>query len=194
MDVKDAAKQKVKYAVELLSHTVSKSIERCVMLGKMNSQNAIECSKFIKLVNDWFDLFNSSSKKIDNRERMSAYGSSEVMKVHNAILNNMSELMRNLRVGGHSSMLMFQKGIIINNQSLPELFLFLKKEYNIEYILTRRLNQDDLERFFGYIRYRGGLYDHPSSLEFKYRLRLSILGNIFFNHYCIFTNTHLKSK
>lgn len=48
--------------------------------------------------------------------------------------------------------------------------------YNLKYILTYRLNQDVLENFFGVIRAKGGLHDHPDQLEFKYRLRSYILG------------------
>lgn len=33
-----------------------------------------------------------------------------------------------------------------------------------------------LENFFGVIRARGGLHDHPDALQFKYRLRSYILG------------------
>lgn len=33
-----------------------------------------------------------------------------------------------------------------------------------------------LENFFGVIRSKGGLHDHPDQLEFKYRLRSYILG------------------
>lgn len=56
------------------------------------------------------------------------------------------------------------------------LYVELKNRYNIEYILTYRLNQDVLENFFGMIRSKGGLHDHPDRQEFKYRLRSYILG------------------
>lgn len=52
----------------------------------------------------------------------------------------------------------------------------LKNRYNIQFILTYRLNQDVLENFFGIIRSKGGLHDHPDRQEFKYRLRSYILG------------------
>lgn len=52
----------------------------------------------------------------------------------------------------------------------------LNRRFGINYVLTRRLNQDVLENFFGVIRAKGGLHDHPTSLEFKYRLRSYVLG------------------
>lgn len=42
--------------------------------------------------------------------------------------------------------------------------------------LTSRLNQDVLEIFFSYVRRMGHSNDHPSPLEFKYRLRWFVLG------------------
>lgn len=48
--------------------------------------------------------------------------------------------------------------------------------------MTYRLNQDALENFFGCIRAKGGLYDHPYKLQFTYRMRQYILGK---NHKCI---------
>lgn len=56
------------------------------------------------------------------------------------------------------------------------LYFELKNQYSIEYVLTYRLNQDVLENFFGIIRSKGGLHDHPDRQEFKYRLRSYILG------------------
>ena len=52
----------------------------------------------------------------------------------------------------------------------------LINRFNIKYILTYRLNQDVLENFFGVIRTKGGLHDHPDRQEFRYRLRSYILG------------------
>ena len=52
----------------------------------------------------------------------------------------------------------------------------LKSSYNLEYILTQRLNQDCLEHFFGCIRQMHGTYDHPNPVEFKFRLKTLLLG------------------
>lgn len=69
------------------------------------------------------------------------------------------------------------RGIIQSSLALKGLFNHLKTELNTKFILTRRLNQDILERMFGYLRAKGGgLHDHPSPLELKYRIRASIVG------------------
>ncbi|KAJ8950612.1 hypothetical protein NQ314_007838 [Rhamnusium bicolor] len=49
----------------------------------------------------------------------------------------------------------------------------LKKQPSI---LTHRLNQDCLEKFFSQLRTRGGLHDHPSSLNALYRIKMILLG------------------
>lgn len=64
----------------------------------------------------------------------------------------------------------------MTNNALRLLYDDLKSQYNVSYLLTYRLNQDVIENFFGVIRAKGGLYDHPDRLEFMYRLRSYILG------------------
>ena len=56
------------------------------------------------------------------------------------------------------------------------LYADMKERFDWKYILTYRLNQDIIENFFGVIRSKGGLHDHPDRQEFKYRLRSYILG------------------
>lgn len=63
-------RQKVKYATKLFSHTVSKAISRLGMLGFYTAENWSECSDFFKIVNDWFDVFNSQIPHPDSRGRV----------------------------------------------------------------------------------------------------------------------------
>lgn len=69
----------------------------------------------------------------------------------------------------------FEEAILINNKALDLLFEYVQK-FDMDYILTSRLNQDVLEHFFGAIRSKGGLNDHPSPKDFKYRFRKYITG------------------
>ncbi|KYB24658.1 Transposable element P transposase-like protein [Tribolium castaneum] len=88
----------------------------------------------------------------------------------------MTSVVKNLLVKGKKSLLPFQNGIIITNTSLPLLYEDLVARFDTKFILTYRLNQDVLENFFGAIRAKGGLHDHPDPIEFRYRLRSYILG------------------
>lgn len=98
------------------------------------------------------------------------------LDIQNSILDTMTALMTELRVKGKTQHLPFQTAIMISNKSLKCLYEDLQRRFRVEYILTYRLNQDVLENFFGVIRSKCGLHDHPDPLEFKYRLRSYILG------------------
>lgn len=174
MNVKGAERQKVKLATQLFSHTNSCALKRLGNMNLIESQNWEELSDFIKLVNDWFDIFNSKLPRIDPRKRMSAYGLE--LENQSQILRNMESTIQNMRVNSKKNLMPFQKGILMSIKSLEMLFEDMRSKYNIKYLITNRLNQDILEGFFSIMRYNGGLHDHPSPLEFKYRLRNYILG------------------
>lgn len=55
------------------------------------------------------------------------------------------------------------------------LYKYVQNCFNMEYILTNRLNQDILEHFFGAIRSRGYLNDHHFPKEFIYMMRKYIM-------------------
>ena len=143
----------------------------CVYLPK---EKLLPIPNYTFQVNDWFDVFNSRVARIDSRPRTAAYGLE--IEQQQTILGNMSELIKEMRVGTHKSLIPFQKGILMSINALKLIFDDLKDNYHIKYLLTYRLNQDPLELFFGVMRAKGGLYDHPSCLQFKYRLRSFILG------------------
>lgn len=93
----------------------------------------------------------------------------------------MTIFVKETRIGKHKTLLPFQKGIIVSNTSLQQLLSYLQEQYDtfdfpITYLITYRLNQDLLEIFFSFIRSIGYAYDHPTSLDFKYRLKRYILG------------------
>ena len=81
-----------------------------------------------------------------------------------------------MRVRNKASLLPFQNGILVSTNALSLLYEELKNTYGISYLLTYRLNQDVLELFFGIMRSMGGLHDHPTPLEFKYRIRNFLLS------------------
>lgn len=173
LNLKGTERQKVQPAAQLFSNQVAKSIEWCGKKGFMENKNWKETAELIKLTNDWFDLFNSRSKFGDHFGT-NAFGVNLDSQIE--LLQNFSDMIESIRVGTHKGLIQFQKGILLSNISLLNLFYYLKDKYSVEYILTYRLNQDILENFFSYIRGMGGRDDHPTPLEFKHRLRWYILG------------------
>lgn len=87
----------------------------------------------------------------------------------------MTETISTMRAEGKNSLQVFQKGILMSIKSLKLLYNDMKDKYNIQYILTHKLNQDSLENFFFQIRSRGP-NEHPSALEAIKRMRMIILG------------------
>lgn len=86
------------------------------------------------------------------------------------LLNQMNDLIFNMRVHGKKSLMPFQKGILMSNNSLRNLYSDVNEMYGIKYIITRVLNQDVLENCFSYLRGMGAANTHPTPLGFRYRL------------------------
>jgi hypothetical protein len=171
LDVKGSQRQKVKTAAKLLSHTTAKVIKFCGDNKLINSPYYEELSQFIELTDKWFDIFNMSQKFEKGK---GSYGID--LTTQNNTLDEMTHVIENLRAIKRSTLLPFQKGILISNKSLKGLYEYLNEHYDLEYILTRRLNQDILENFFSYIRAMGGTNENPNPIDFKHRLKWYILG------------------
>lgn len=123
-------------------------------------------------------VFNSKAK-YGQHSGVNAYGIN--LNEQSKTINEMTQFIEEMRVGQKSSLLPFQKGILLSNKSLTEMSSYIQKQYlsetfKIEYIITRRLNQDILENLFSYLRMMGGGNDHPMPIELKNRLKWYILG------------------
>ena len=142
-----------------------------------------ETADFIELVNNWFDVCNAS-RKYGRHPGVHGYGVD--LERQNGVLDRMTTMMSTMRVMSKSSkkqaLVPFQKGIIMNNMALKELLPYLQSKYNtdqslqIEYVLTRKLNQDIMEQVLSTFRAMGRTDDNPSALGMKYRVRNYILG------------------
>lgn len=168
-------RQRVILAVQMFSHTNHKGLEFTGTRGMLTCDNWQPVSEFVKLMNDWFDLFNTRMKFHDTRPMKKGFGVE--LEEQKKLLNYMMDVMYNIRASGHNSMLPCQKGIIMACKSLINLHEHLTTLFpdEIVYILTYRLNQDVLEIFFSVIRSIGLTYNNPVPLEFKYRMRKYLL-------------------
>lgn len=170
LSVKGTERQRVKFAVQLLSGTVAKALTFLGNHGDIKSKNWSQTADFIRLINDWFDIFNSSIKIDCAGKRHSFQKYDKQLDT----LSKITETIKGLRVSG--KFLPFQKGILISCQSLKTLYNSLHERFSMSYILTRRLNQDVLEHFFSVIRQMGRCHDHPTPLSFQHRLKIYIMG------------------
>ncbi len=168
--MKGTERQRVKFAVQLLSGTVAKALTFLGNHGDIKSKNWSPTADFIQLINDWFDIFNLSIK-IDSAGKRHAFQKYDKQL---ETISKITKTIKCLRVSG--KFLRFQKGILISCQSLETLYSSLHERFGMSYIMTRRLNQDILEHFFSVIRQMGRCHDHPTSLSFHHRLKVYIMG------------------
>lgn len=176
LDAKGTRRQNVKLAAQILSNTNASAIRWCGNNGLLHSDNWEHTANVLKLFNDWFDIFNSLMK-YGHHHGSHAYGIN--LEEQNKIINKMNTFIEEMRVGQKTSLMQFQKGILVCNKSLQEMFIYIKNKYSseafeIKYILTRRLNQDIIENFFSYLRSMGAGHDHPTPVEIRNRLMVYI--------------------
>lgn len=175
LNVTGQQRQRVKLAVQLLSRSCGNSLRYLGEKGLLVSKTWEETSEFILLMNDFFDIMNSSCK-YENLNKSCAFGVD--LEKQTSTLYKVIEVMNTMRVkkSKTKSLYRFQKGIILSCKSTIGLYDMLKSTYGVEYILTERLNQDCLEHFFGCIRQISGTHDHPNAVNFKFRLKKLLLG------------------
>ena len=124
MDIIGSARQKVRPAAQLLSHTTATAM-RCLFPDKQKKAD------WVQTVNDWFDVCNSRLR-FDKNKLSCAFG----IHYHDqeAALIKMFEATKKMRVGKHKNMIPFQRGILVGIQSLLQMFQALKEQHSAEYI------------------------------------------------------------
>lgn len=104
---------------------------------------------FIDTVNQWFDLFNVSRPHMDSRPTRRGFGLNIVEQ--EKVLDDKAMFISGIRSLKHGKWLPFQSAILANNNGLKIFYAQMKTDYGMCYVITRRLNQDPLELFFGII-------------------------------------------
>ena len=155
LDCQGNARQRVRPAAQLLSHSVATAL-RCLHPEKSKQADWIET------VNSWFDVMNSR-QQFDSNSLKCAFG------VHyeeqKAALEEMCQAVSTMRSMKHKNLLPFQKGILIGSNALIALFNDMKQNFNIQYIRTSGLNQDACENLFSRLRALGISDDHPGEKQ-----------------------------
>jgi Transposase protein len=154
LDCQGNARQKVRPAAQLLSHTTATAF-RCLF-----PEWKIEAD-WIDLINAWFDTMNSRLK-FDSDPAKCAFGIH--LEQQKEILMKTCEAIKKTRSLRHKGLLPFQRGILISSSALPQLFDDLHQNWNVQYIRTSCLNQDVSENFFSRIRALGITDDHPGDM------------------------------
>lgn len=161
-------KMKVKYAAHILSETVASAMITHIKLKSID-EDAYSTVEIIDKFDKLFDIFNSSNFKTKKYRKPFCGEQYQI-----DYLNFMSSFIDKISIKydcidgdseDRTNRVKFLKGWKVSISSLLGLWDILKHE-NFKFILTRRINQDPLENFFGTIRSNGGCCVNPTPIQF----------------------------
>ena len=173
------SKMRVRLAAQTLSHSVAAALEMNCAVGTMTS-DALVTAEYAKKFDTMFDCFNSSEAYCTKVYRSSFSAKS---KHRNYLLNTMSWLF-SLRVSSLTtgrditSQVKCFNGLRNNINALLLLWDDLHSNHGFRFLLTRRLNQDPLEIFFGVIRQAGGFNANPTPYQFRNAYRKACFNSL----------------
>ncbi|KAH6945245.1 hypothetical protein HPB50_007658 [Hyalomma asiaticum] len=161
-------KMSVKLAIQLLSRSTAIGLDVYRRLKQAGLEDCEGTAVFTRMINDLFDALNVKLPRFAIRSASKEIKASEIKR---ATMFASQVTMESLRVT-LTSILDLTKDLLAKGA---------------RYVLTGKLNQDPLERFFGITRSFGGDEDHPTILSFSHIYRLlslytpvkaSIAGNV----------------
>ena len=171
-------KMKVCFATQLLSRSVASGICTNIDNNEMD-ESGRDTANFLMMMNNLFDSLNSSYLR-NSVEYKRAYTGEESQK---AFFKKMISFLQELKLINptngceHTSSVRFIEGFQITITSLMLLFDDLRVEgYN--FLMTRRFNQDALEKIFGQIRTKNGIALKPTCRQFTSAFKHLFFCNI----------------
>lgn len=133
-----------------MSHSVSAGIHTFVTLGSLPAET-IYTAEFVERFDKLFDILNSSKLYSSNSNKQAFTYTNEQV----TFLNETIEFLQHIKIirkDGKNITNSFKsiKCLIISINSVLQLWNHLQQSsVPIQYLFTRRLNQDSLENFFG---------------------------------------------
>lgn len=168
-------KMRVKLATQVLSRTVAAAIATYAKLRALPKE-AIATAEFVENFDLLFDLFNSG-QKFHYKPTKCAFTTSSL-----SYLTELQTFINSLQVIGTERSLPCVEGWKLNIACLKSLWQNLHDQYDYQFLLTNRLNQDSLENLFSCIRNSGGNSDSPTAPKFVSHLK-NVVTNSFMNDY-----------
>ena len=153
-------KMKVKLATQVMSHTVAASLCMYVSVGALDS-TAMGTAEVIQKFDSIFDCVNSSSLHSSKKLKCALSDQTthqEFMKAI-AFIKGLKVFNGNDEVTGRIKCL---KGWLVTLNAILLIWECLKTTHKFKFLLTRQLNTDSSENFFGTIRQQGGNSDNPT--------------------------------
>lgn len=158
-------KMKVKYASQIFSNTVAAGLNVYIRFGEL-PQEACTTQQFVGKINNLFDVLNSSNL-FGATKFQNAYKGTEDQ---NYFLQECLQLFDNLIVrdwkgDNVTKGIKCIRGWKITINGTMHLWDVLKNK-GMEFLFTRRVQQDCLENFFGTIRQQNGNCINPTAIQF----------------------------
>ncbi len=142
---------------------------------KAMDQKAKVTAEFVARFDRLFDCFNSSSI-LSAKPMKSALGEDDANQF--TFLKKTLAWLAKVVYRGDKTTFPCIEGWKQNIQALLLLWSDLKENYSFKHLMTRHLNQDCLEHFFGSIRGKGGHRDNPGPRNFRLDYREVTVDNL----------------
>ena len=164
------SKMKVKFASQVLSHTVAAGLCSYVSMGNLPA-SALGTAELLSTFDSIFDSVNSSTLFSTMKlKRAMSYSTS-----HQKFLNEAIAFILRLEICDGSrvvtSRMKYLQGWLVTQNAILQIWEHLSTHHNFKFLLTRRLNSDPIENFLGAVRQQGGNNDKPTPVQFTHALR-----------------------
>ena len=164
------SKMKVKYATQIFSHTVAAAIFSYVSMGGLPS-SVSGTAELLSQFDSIFDSVNSST--IHSTMKMKCAMSDATS--HQSFMKQAIKLIMSLEVldgvNVVTSRIKCLQGWLVTLNAILQIWDHLKTKHEFKFLLTRRLNTDLIENFFGGIRQQGGNSENPTTVQFTRAFR-----------------------
>lgn len=159
---------KVKFAAQVFSSPVAVAIFTFVALNIFPG-DAVFTAEFLERMDKLFDCLNSNAVQADESRKLryALTGSCE----HHDFLRPCLSWISLWKFDGASSKHPTIKGWKITISAILSLWEDLHENFNFEFLLTRRLNQDPIENLFATVRQQHGCNETPNVFQFMTGLK-----------------------
>uniref|UniRef100_A0A2S2NPA0 Transposable element P transposase n=1 Tax=Schizaphis graminum TaxID=13262 RepID=A0A2S2NPA0_SCHGA len=167
---------RVKFAVQVLSHTMASTIRTCVSTNELTSETASDTADFVDFMNRLFDCLNSRSlysKNIYNCALSDTNCVKQFLINASSYFVDMYKLSKKEKITRPPCFNGFTQTI---NGVLQ--FFEDEKKHNISFLFTNRLNQDVLENLFSIFRQKGGYNRNPTSRVIRTSFRSTAIYSL----------------
>ncbi|XP_063614636.1 uncharacterized protein LOC134787749 [Penaeus indicus] len=151
VNLNSCEKMRVNYACQIFSRTGASGIHSYATLGGLPRETEAT-AEFINIMNELFDVFNSSTKHHYRSRKCAIAKNNDNIE----FLKKAREWVMSWKIVGTNRYIPSVHGWLLNIASIQALWEDLSINNHLDYLLTRRINQDCLENYFYCIRKSGG--------------------------------------